>query len=352
MLYENLFKNVIVLLFGLDMKKEWMITASIPVIFAIGIIAFFTLIPAESWTADNFIGYVSGLSTAIMVLVYILTTSRQLTTMNNQLKEMQFSRTLQTQPLPLLTCQDAKIEKPRFYTSPRIEFSKLSMGYRILFEAEIENVGNGPAVTIDILPRIVCIEWSKGPSEFKPLCLALKEAPKKHETVESVMERVAFLSLKEGASQKIHCLFPDRKSVLIKNILSPKYTTNYLDLTLLYKNVLGASFRTKMAYEIEYSDEDLDKIKSYMRAIETSKIDFAEELEEYENAMRQEDPEKAYTLSDKLHRKFIKKHKFEEIPLQLKLISEDFSVSPITEEQYRKEVERVKEFLKKEFPDV
>jgi hypothetical protein len=57
------------------MRTKWLLVSTIPVIFAVGIVAFFALIPPESLTLNNFIAYMSSLSTAVMVLVYIITTS-------------------------------------------------------------------------------------------------------------------------------------------------------------------------------------------------------------------------------------------------------------------------------------
>lgn len=77
-------------------SRESMIAISIPIIFTIGIIAFFNLFPKETLTLGNFISYTSSLATIIMVLVVIFTT-------NLQLKEMKSMRVLQNQHFPLIS---------------------------------------------------------------------------------------------------------------------------------------------------------------------------------------------------------------------------------------------------------
>ena len=56
------------------MKKDIIIILSIPIAFAVGIVAFFILFPLESLNLQIFIDYMASLSTVIMVLVYIITT--------------------------------------------------------------------------------------------------------------------------------------------------------------------------------------------------------------------------------------------------------------------------------------
>src|SRR3972149_9009513 len=117
-----------------SIKGELLLGISIPIIFTFGVLAFFTLIPSESQTLTNFIGYTSSLATILMVLVVIVTTSLQL-------KEMQSSKLLQTQPFPAITpLAKSYIEEfSGFYDIPA---SKTVLERRLFFHFEVENMGN------------------------------------------------------------------------------------------------------------------------------------------------------------------------------------------------------------------
>ena len=332
------------------MNKESVMALSIPIIFAIGIIAFFALLPAESITLSNFIAYVASLSTAIMVLVYLSTTSRQLNAMYNQLREMQFSRNLQTQPLPFLTTLKAKIERPHLWVDPKDRFLKPAIACRIILEGKIENLGNGPAVAIDFIPRILCAEYDKQFSDSELPCVLYQKKPKEIKTIETTVQRVACLSLKEGDSKDVKWMFADSDNMLLNSIVTPKPTSEFLETTVLYKNVLGASFRAEFVYGIDYSDKSIDKMKSCAKVIETVRIDFGTDLVKYENLASKKEYEEMKKISEKISKGIEENFKFEDVPLELNLISGVFSVSPITEEEYRKEISKLEQRKAKELP--
>ena len=105
---------------------------------------------------NDFLNYMSGLATIIIALLtgmYVLTTTRQLDVMGKQLNEMEFSRNLQTQPLPIIENIECYTESPRvFHQGGR----KIVVSNRIHLKGNIENIGIGSAVSIDVIPELIC----------------------------------------------------------------------------------------------------------------------------------------------------------------------------------------------------
>ena len=162
---------------------------SIPVIFAVGVIAFFLGLPPELLTITNFIAYASSLSTVIMVLVYLFTNSQQLRIMETQLKEMEMSRNSQIQPLPYLEKPKAEMQVSRYYIGPSTKFKRMRLCCRFFFEFSVNNIGNGPAVAVDFIPKL----YPELPSNDYHYYDSL---------VDSLGRRIECISLREGDSKK------------------------------------------------------------------------------------------------------------------------------------------------------
>lgn len=329
------------------MRKIWLTISVIPIVFAAGTIAFFLLIPMELITLGNFIAYMASLSTVVMVLVYLLTTSQQLNAMQSQLTEMQLTRNLQTQPLPYPRITKSEIIAPNFWGFPQDEFGKMHLVYTLMFVGSIENLGNSPAVSVDIFPRVVCIE-TRGAKQSDIVCLQ-DLTPTKEEMLERDWQRIECLPLRDLGAKEISCAFPDDHA-LVESFLSQRISQQQLQLTILYKNILGAGFRTDLAYAIDYPETESEKLKLLLKAMESAKIDFAEDLVQYETCRASGRTEKAEELSSKLRKDFPAKYKLENIHLELELIPGSFSVKPITEKEYAEELAKEIETHKRGFP--
>ena len=137
------------------MVNNKILTFSIPVLFVLGLLAFFVLVPAELQELTSLIGYMSSLSTVIMVLVYLLTTSQQLDAMNKQLNEMRYSRNVQYQPLLSLEDIIPDMQAPQYYTRPEVAFLRMEFKCRLFLRSKVINIGNGPAISILFAPKII-----------------------------------------------------------------------------------------------------------------------------------------------------------------------------------------------------
>lgn len=289
-------------------SRESAIAISIPVIFTIGIIAFFQLFPKETITLENFISYTSSLAAIIMVLVVIFTT-------NLQLKEMKSMRVFQNQPFPLIsTLKKSHLEAPRYFYSPPENKTKLLS--RIFFFFEIENIGDSPAIAIDVIVKLHYYD-EDGKMVFK----------------QPVTERIN--SLKKDEKKEVDFMVTGNnvgKNVMKTFFLSDRMQN--LEVIAFYKNVLGACFMEKNAFEIWFYKDDENSAKSCLKLFETEEIDHKEEMHEI-TRLKQTQSEKASELLNNLNVELSKKEGCKGIYLVLNPISQEFSISVISDRYYR-----------------
>ena len=299
-------------------KKELLMAISIPIIFTIGVVAFFRLLSPENVTLGNFISYASSLSTILMVLVVVYTTYLQLSAMKQQLEEMESARTLQTQPLPFITPLDKSyLEELRVMHD--VPESQVDLIRRMFFYFEVENVGNGTAVAIDVIPKLIFTD-EKGEII----------------TEEPVWHRID--SLKQNEKSEEDFMFTeDVTCAHIRNFLSENRQLSTIELTVLYQNILGACFREKLSFQVWFYDDDEEKLKSCLKLYETAKIDYAQQLREA-NVLAKSDDMAVGKIIDKLSKELSKSEGCEDIEFFAYPVAGSFHVTPISEEEYRKEL--------------
>ena len=292
---------------------------SIPIIFTIGVIAFFKILSPESITLANFISYVSSLSTILMVLVVIFTTSLQLSAMKQQLKEMESARILQTQPLPFIKpLEKSHLEALNILRD--VPKSETHLARRMFFYLEVENVGNGTAVAIDVAPKLTYTD-EKGELV----------------TEEDVWERID--SLKPNEKKEKDFMFrEDRTWAHVRNFLSEDTQLSTIELTVFYKNIIGACFKEKLSFEVWFYEEDREKLKSCLKLFESAKIDYAEQIREI-NVLAERDAAAASRMIRNLDEELSKSEGREEIQFCAHPVVGSFHVTPISEEEYRKQLE-------------
>jgi len=309
------------------MKRDWLMKLSIPTIYIIGMIAFL-LIPLESRTINNFISYMSSLSTVIMVLVYIFTTSLQLSAMRSQLAEMQYSRNVQSQPLVSVENTKTCFKTPRYYVSPTTDFKELQFICQIHFKASVTNIGNSPSVATDFIPRILSVDET-----------TLLDT--------SLGERIECLSLREGDKGDVLIVFDDRQHRIAQALLDKRAI--FLRLVIVYKNALGMPFKQQIEFvAMVPSVKERDKLKLCLKAIKTVEIDFGKEVKEYESLMKNRKTEKALKILKKLEKDVKKTFGYEEeIELRTIIKSGSFSVKPISQSEYETLIAEKEEMQKK-----
>ena len=244
------------------MTRNWvLICLSIVIIFTVGTLVFFLWLPIEMITISNFIAYTSSLSTVIMVIIYLFTYYQQLNVMQNQLKEMKFSRNVEIQPLPYLEEPKGEMSLSRFFQIYETDFKKIGLMCRFFSEFEVTNIGNGPAVTIDFIPKF----YEKIPNNQGDSPL-----------IESMGKRIECISLREGDSQKISFLSFDPDVKVVEKLLQKHVVL--LFVKIVYKNSLGMAFKENVGFWVSVAREHEDKIKSCLKINKTAEIDFGKKV--------------------------------------------------------------------------
>lgn len=319
------------------MKKDWIMIAAIPIFFGIGIIAFFVLLPSELLTITNFIGYASSLSTVIMVLVYLFTNSQQLRIMKIQLNEMEMSRTSQIQPLPYMEKPKAKMSLTNFYIKSSNQ-NETRLTCRYFFEFNVKNLGNGPAVEVDFLPKI-----------YKNTTVSIDNSKF---IIDSWGKRIDCVSLREGDSKKISFLFFDDKHEVAEAFLSGSmYGSVLLKCTIVYKNSLGMAFKEEIGFAISsQTTEDDELIKTCLRVSKTVELDFGKRIKKYNELMVQGSTKEAKELFSEIRAELGKRFNGKnEIDLSIDIKNGSFSVNPISESEYLKIISEKNEIDKRIF---
>lgn len=317
----------------MEMDKEWILVILVPVLFAVGILAFFVFFPPELITLTTLVGYMSSLSTTIMVLVYIFTMSRQLGTMRSQLREMQHSRSVQIQPLPYLERPKAQLELPRYFTLPETSHKELSLMCFVHFSFSVSNIGNGPAISIDFLPFVAKQSFAGDTTML---------------VMETITQRIECLSLREGHSQDIEFDFCDDEHKVVESLL--KEGRVIFGCTILYKNALGMTFAENTAFWAEVpSESDVEIVRSCMKVIKTAEIDFEGQVKEFKRMMDLGREEDAYHILDQVNAELKKRFAGkEEADLSVTEAIGSFELGPISQSEYEKALSIKRERARKD----
>lgn len=289
----------------------------VSILFISGILSFFFF---NTPYLKDFLNYMTGFATillAILTSIYVITTNGQLNVMRKQLKEMEFSRNLQTQPLPIIKDVGCYIEPPKIFIDVPNN-RKIVNSTRVYMNGKIENIGVGSAVSIDIIPNLIC----KYPNE---------------KCIEDVSERFDFLE--ESGTYELKVRFNTKDEFLVNFIESPIESLPIIDLTIYYKNVLGAFFKAVYKYRIYSFDEDMDIIKKWLKNIKMFDIDFSDRIRHY-NSLVKINPEgdDAQKIYDEIKSEFEKNMQDSKLEVALYLIPGAFNVKPISDEEFNSEI--------------
>jgi hypothetical protein len=305
----------------MKLSGQLLLVAIVPFIFVIGIVLFFILLPEELLTLTNFIGYMSSLSTTVMVLVYVVTTSRQLNTMSNQLKEMQYSRSVQVQPLPYLETRHASFELPRYYVGPSTDFKKMELRSYVKASFAILNHGNGPAIIVDFIAHLV-----SGPRGKKGEIL----------DKDTVTPHVDCVPLKTRNPQEIDFELDDSSDgqhIVEALIKDHRIAISFI---IIYKNALGKPFRENVAFWLNVkSEKDFEMLKSSLKLIRTVGIDFAAQLQKYEKLAIAGREDERIAVLEETNKKINDMFGVSKIDLEAEIAPSTFDVRSISEEEYQ-----------------
>jgi hypothetical protein len=307
------------------MNNMELIKYSIPLLFVVGIIGFFILIPYNNYIFD-FVVYMSSLSTVIMVLVYLFSTSQQLDTMRLQLDEMKFTRKSQHQPLLSFSKCNYDLDLPKFYVGPDSKFKIMQLITRLFFRTSVMNIGNGPSISITFIPKLLSIN--------------------KNVLVESIGDTIECLSLKEGDSEQMSFLFLDYENILLNELLINH--SIIMDVTIVYKNSLGLSFKQKMQFMIMVNSKDeMELIKSGVKLIKTADIDYTKRIKQF-NVYKEKDKDKeAEIIFDEINKELDTYYSVKSIKNNSTILPGSFTIITITDEEYNQEYLKYQKSIEK-----
>lgn len=246
--------------------------------------------------------------------IYVITTNGQLNIMRRQLKEMEFSRNLQTQPLPIIKDIECFVKPPKLFFEGCSEKEELAISTRIYIKGIIENIGIGAAVAIDFSPILIC-KYPNG------------------KRIEDIFTRIDFLQ--EHGTYEFNEWFNTEDEIL-ENFLECSVSTleslPTFELTIYYKNVLGAFFKATYKYRIYPFEEDEEIIKKWLKKIKMFDIDFSTKRSHY-NSLVKINPKEADIIFTEIESEFEKDMETSNLDADPYLIPGSFKVMPISDEE-------------------
>ena len=269
----------------------------------------------------NTLSAISSFFVAVLTVIYVYTTSKQMDFMKQQLEQMQKDQRMSEQPILDLAKLKFEIERPRFYyTPPEDEYAFLSRHH---FSLQIHNVSNYPALFVDISAELLVEE------DGKQLCLG------------ATSERLNLVAA-NAVSDSVSIMFTGDESNRIMSALR-SYATSGLpkvELTICYKSLSGASYLLKHTYWLDVSEDneqDIKILKNWHSSITSAPI---EEKETLDLLKKVEDQKKRVMLFEATKESFDKKLMGESaLAICLSEIPQEFSLKAISDEEFEEEIE-------------
>lgn len=243
--------------------------------------------------------------------------------MTNQLSEMEISRILSSQPLPVVNIQKCYIENPRlYYTPPEKKHEMIS---RYFFKYKIENKSNFVVADININPSLH-IQTDNNQVYLK--------SSGKHVSVLSPQE----IGPKE---RDIITMFnDDEKSIIFDSLRSGDLPI--FEVNIYYQNIIGGYFTVTQKYYVDVQDEECDEIlKKWHSLISSFSIEYKNELSELKKLREQNLEEKWSSNFTELQEKITQFTIDDNLELSLTEIPGTFGVTILNKDEYLQRISPV-----------
>lgn len=276
---------------------------------------------------ENIATYVSGAATvviAILTMAYVYVTSRQLDVMGKQLEQMEIDRRLQNQPLPYVNNMDVRMEKPRLYFSPP-EFKCMAEA-RYWAKIKIRNIGNHPAVCVDVSARIeIPIQDKK--RYFRSASINIPTIGEKENYPVNKDDDDSFLFAEDEEGLLIQGL---RELSVAKMPL--------LSCRILFRNIMGGCFILNCRYRMYPKRKEDDSLfGEWLTGMKSFCIRRKNDIENLER-LRKSNVEKWDEEFNRLKDAFSESISGEDIAVEAWPIPGSFAVKSITTGDYKKEL--------------
>lgn len=222
---------------------------------------------ARTSTSNDLLTYLSSSATfaiALLTVMYVLTTRKQLEVMSMQLNEMRKDRELLNQPLPWPIKLIGTSRKPRFFYAPPNSYEACSQNY---IRFKLKNIGSTPAVSIDVCCYVII------PDKERKIKLSSRSIRI------DVLEYNQEFPSNEG--EKDNFLFYDdlKTNLLIHMLTSNLKELPLVELHIYFKNILGACFHIEKLYRLYPNPGDRDIIKTWIEILNNFPIRYKESIE-------------------------------------------------------------------------
>lgn len=264
---------------------------------------------------------------ALLTVVYVITTRRQLRVMTRQLDEMARDRELQAQPLPWPVALMVYSERPRLFKGPEHPDRPIML-VRHHAETRIRNLGSSTAVSVDISSFLV-VPSDKKPTQWSCVSCRAEVLEEKHEYPEQEGEKNTFMFAEDQGALLLTSLLDNRLERL-----------PMLHVLVHYRNILGASFALRRIYRLYPKKDTQETIKTWLERLHNFPLRYKEDLDKLERMNSTNDP-RADDAYKELKAKSIEKLPEERIEFEAWPVPGTGDVKTLTNEEYEKAVSRI-----------
>lgn len=266
----------------------------------------------------NTISSISSFFVAVLTVVYVYTTSKQMDYMKQQLNQMQNDHRMSEQPIVDFQELQFKIERPRlFYTPPKDKYSYLS---RYHLGLKVSNVSSYPALFVDISAELIIHDKNDE--------LGLV----------TTSERLNLVSA-NSVSESVDIMFSGDNDNYILSALRSHSTFGLpqIHIKACYKSLSGASYLLEHTYWLDILEDNIDILKNWHTSIVSAPIEEKEILTFLQKANTKIAQESAF---DEVKERFDKKLLGEKsIDVSLIEIPQKFMLKAISDDEYSKEMD-------------
>jgi hypothetical protein len=241
----------------------------------------------------------------------------QFTLMEGQLYEMQQARVLTNQPFPWCSVSEVKLDNPRIFFDPHT--GDTSMQCRLHISFLVKNVGSSLAVNIDLLPTVFV--------RCDDDVIELESSSSKFEYLETD---------KEAKSYKT---FLDDDHNILNSFVNRTFNDfPVLDVLVIYKNFLGATFAIECSYLLLPKSEDRNHMKDWLKTYAAAQVEYSTAINEISSTFERshESAREKWNCLEENFNKSFSTFLTEPIILQASFIEDSLKMGPTEEEGHEK----------------
>lgn len=270
----------------------------------------------------DYISVTSSFAIALLTVIYVYASTRQMRIMEEQLSEMKEEHSLIDKPLVLASDIQFRIEHPRFFYSPPEQ--KYSFLARYFLKLTLVNTSNSPAISVCVKARLIMINKE---NDVK----ALDSFNKNMILLEHIQE------------ETVEFMFPDdSRGLLLDSIRNGSEVM--IEVKAFYKNTIKTCFETTQAFRIDralirFGEDGIKQyevIKDWHSSLAQAEVRYKESLHVLRNHIKEHGQPLGHTkYFDNISKDFSKQMKNDEdIEIKPVQIDKQFDYKTITSEEY------------------